>query len=97
MTNVLRQRESSTCWNAALCNAATGLRILTNLLKTGLKRISELAIAMVALDVHRRLLRARELCLLGDYAAGLPEFHRALQDVARAAQSAASPALQQVL
>ncbi|TYZ60272.1 hypothetical protein PybrP1_008503 [[Pythium] brassicae (nom. inval.)] len=49
-------------------------------------------------DIDLRLLRARELCLLGDYDAGLPEFRRALQDVRHlSAARSATPGLQQLL
>lgn len=53
--------------------------------------------AMSDTDLQRRLLRARELCLLGDYGVGLPEFRRALQDARHLSTARNAPlGLQQV-
>ncbi|KAJ0394454.1 hypothetical protein P43SY_010312 [Pythium insidiosum] len=52
--------------------------------------MQRLRVAALHADMRLRLLRARELCLLGDYANGVPEFRRVLQDIKR--QCAFSPA-----
>ncbi|KAF1321879.1 Katanin p60 atpase-containing subunit, partial [Globisporangium splendens] len=46
--------------------------------------------ASAAVDVQRQLLRARELCLLGDYESGLPEFQHVLQGVKRQCAAASN-------
>ncbi|GLE05435.1 hypothetical protein PINS_up014448 [Pythium insidiosum] len=59
--------------------------------------MQRLRVATLHADMRLRLLRARELCLLGDYASGVPEFRRVLHDIKRQCAFSAAPEVRQFL